>query len=352
MTSSDLTDIRRARALLGGGGCVGPMGPMGPAGPLFDTQITTAIYVDFLRSDTYSESGSRAYPFKTLAAAYTLAAASVTDSNPKIIVLLSGNTITENITFSVGHIFLAGENSSGTHGPIVFTGSLTFTGPNTSLSSNHFSISGLALVGVSGVNVVTFSGSYPQRLFIKDVWITANGTSHGINMTNVGTGSVLHMNDSKFSHNGSGDYHCLTIIAGTANIDTSETSGTTVGAFGISGGAVNITGCDIETSGSYAIELAGGTLSIANSKITTTAANSIGITITSGTTVAVIGNVSFSVPASATTGRAIAGVSSTFPYGLYYGPMYFLPDGAGGTTNSKIDTRIARTVISTTITLV
>ena len=170
-------------------------------------------------------------------------------------------------------------------------------------------------------------------------------------MTNVGTGSTLHMNDSKFSHTGSGDYHCLTIVAGTANIDTSETSGTTVGAFGISGGAVNITGSDIQTSGSYAIELAGGTLSVANSKITTTAANSIGITITSGTTVAVIGNVSFSVPASATTGRAIAGVASSAPYGLYYAALYFLPDGIGGTTNSKIDTVIARTVISTTITL-
>ena len=166
-------------------------------------------------------------------------------------------------------------------------------------------------------------------------------------MTNVGTGSTLHMNDSKFSHTGSGDYHCLTIVAGTANIDTSETSGTTVGAFGISGGAVNITGSDIQTSGSYAIELAGGTLSVANSKITTTAANSIGIMMSTGTA-AVIGNVSFSVPASLTTGRAISGVSGSI---LYYAALYFLPDGIGGTTNSKIDTVIARTVISTTITL-
>jgi len=347
MMSSDLSEIRRARALLGGG-CVGLTGATGPAGPLFDTQITTAIYVDFLRSDTYTPSGSRAYPFKTLSAAYTLAAASVSDSNPKIIVLLSGNTIAENITFSIGHIFLVGENSSGTHAPIVFTGSLTFTGPNTSISSNHFAVTGLALIGVSGTTVLTFSGSYPQRLFMRDVWITANGTSHGINMTNVGTGSVLHMNDSKFSHTGSGDYHCLTITAGTANIDTSETSGTTVGAFGISGGAVNITGCDISTSGAYAIELAAGTLSIANSKITTTAANSIGIIMTTGTA-AVIGNVSFSVPASVSTGRAISGVSGSV---LYYAALYFLPDGVGGTTNSKIDTVITRVAISTTISLV
>ena len=349
MSSSDSTTNRKSKALIGAG-CTGPTGPIGPS---LDAQVTTSIYVDFLRTDTYIASGSRNYPFRTLALAYASALASVSDTNPKIIVLLSGNTIAENITFTKGHIFLVGENSSGTHAPILFTGSLTFTGPNASISSNHFAITGIELIGVSGVDVLTFSGSYPQRLFMRDVWITANGSAHGITMTNSGTGSVLHTNDCKFSHNGSGHYHCLNITAGTANIDTSESSGSTVGVIGILNGSCNITSSDITSAGDYAIDVyAGGVLSVANSKITTTAANSIGISLSHATAVAIVGNISFSVPASATTGRAISGVATSAPFGLYYGVMYFLPDGVGGTTNSKITSVMARTPISTTITLV
>ena len=87
-----------------------------------DIPVTTAIYVDFLRTDSYYESGTRRYPFKTLAAAYALAAAG---TEQKTIVLLSGNTLVnaENIIFSKGHIFLVGENSSGTHAPLIFYGS-------------------------------------------------------------------------------------------------------------------------------------------------------------------------------------------------------------------------------------
>ena len=352
MSSSDSTSVRKSKALIGSG-CTGPTGPTGPIGPSLDAQVTTAIYVDFLRTDTYIASGSRNYPYKTLALAYSAASASVSDSNPKIIVLLSGNIIAENIVFAKGHIFLVGENSSGTHAPIAFTGSLTFTGPNASISSNHFAVTGIELLGVSGVDVLTFSGTYPQRLFMRDVWITANGSSHGINMTNSGSGSVLHTNDCKFSHNGSGHYHCLNITNGTANIDTSESSGATVGIIGITNGSCNITSSDIQSAGDYAIDIyTGGVLSLANSKITTTAANSIGISLTHATAVAIVGNVSFSVPASASTGRAISGVATAAPYGLYYGVMYFLPDGVGGTTNSKITSAMARTPISTTITLV
>jgi hypothetical protein len=314
-------------------------------------QQTTAIYVDFLRTDSYTEVGSRTYPYKTLAAAYASAELTVSDSNPKILVLLSGNIVAENITFVKGHIFLVGENSSGTHAPIVFTGSLTFIGQSASISSNHFAVAGLQLLGVSGISVVAFSGSNPQRLFLKDVWITANGSSHGITMTNTGTGSTLHANDCKFSHNGAGHYHCLNIESGTANIDSSESSGATVGIVGILNGSCNITDSDIQSAGDYAIDVyTAGTLSVANSKITTTKAESHGISLTAATAIAIVGNVSFSVKASATTGRAINGVASSFPYGLYYGPVYFLPDGVGGTTNSKFSTAMAKTAILNTFT--
>lgn len=300
--------------------------------------------MDFLRPDSYVATGSRTYPFKTLALAYALASVTATDSNPKIIVLLSGNTVPENVTFSRGHIFLIGENSSGTHAPIVFTGALTFTGPNASISSNHFAVTGLALMGVSGTNVVTFSGAYPQRLFLKDVWITANGASHGITMTNVGAGSTLHTNDCKFSHTGSGHYHCIDVTAGTANIDTSESSGATVGIVGIANGSCNISGCDIQSAGSYAIDVyAAGIVSIANSKITTTTAGSNGIVLSHATAIAVVGNTSFVIP-TVGGGRVITGVASAYPYGLFYGPLYFLPN-PDFTVNNKINPIVPFTAI-------
>lgn len=294
-----------------------------------DIPLTTTIYVDFLRTDAYSETGTRKYPFKTLAAAYTLA---VSGTGQKNIVLLSGNTVAENITFSKGHIFLIGENSSGTHAPIIFYGSLTFTGTNTSISENHFAVAGIEIIGVSGTDVLTFSGSYPQRLFLRDVWITANGTAHGINMTNVGSGSTLHTNDCKFSHNGSGDYHCINVAAGTANIDSSETSGVTIGVIGVANGSCNITNSDIQSSGAYAIDVyANGVLTLANCKISTTAANSDGIKLMNATSLLVAGNVSFSVPAG--SGRAIYGIAGST---LYYGPTYFLPIGISA-SNNKIN---------------
>lgn len=352
MTSYDsslATTIRKGRSLLYGG-CPGPVGP---AGPPFDAPVTTAIYVDFLRPDSYVATGSRDYPFKTLGAAYLLAAATASDTNPKTIVLLSGNVVPENVTFSRGHIFLVGENSSGTHAPIIFTGALTFNSTTSaSISSNHFAISGLELIGVSApltpTNVVTFAGTNPQRLFLKDVWITANQTAHGITMTNNGSGSSIHTNDCKFSHNGSGHYHCLNITAGTANIDTTESSGSTVGIIGIAGGSCNISGCDLQSGGDYVIDVyAAGSVSVANSKITTTVAGSSGIVLTHASAIAIVGNVTFSVPVNA-SGRAIKGVASSSPFGLYYGPMYFLPDGAGGTTSREISSGMSRVAIQST----
>lgn len=310
-----------------------------------DIPVTTASYVDFLRTDSYSETGTRKYPFKTLAAAYALAAAG---SGQKNIVLLSGNIIVEHITFSKGYIFLVGENSSGTHGPIIFNGSLTFTGDDAvSPIQNRFSVIGIEIRGVSGIDALTFSGSYTQRLLLKDVWITANGDAHGINMINTGTSSSLHTNDCKFSHYGSGDYHCINVAAGTANIDTSETSGVSVGMISVTNGTCNLTICDIESGGEYAIDVnANGILTMSNCKISTTVPDSHGIKLLNSTSLAFIVNTGFSVPASATTGRAIYGVSSS---AVYYGPMYFLPIGVG-LSNAKISSAITMLPINTTFT--
>jgi hypothetical protein len=304
--------------------------------------VTSIVYVDYLRADSYTATGSQLYPYKTLAAAVTKAISlSPTGTNPIRIVLISGNTsaTAETITITDGHIFILGADSSGTHAPILWYGQLTFNGSSASISDNHFSIAGLSVNAVSGTTAITFSGSNPQRLFFKDVWLTGNGAADAMRMTNTGTGSTVHGNDVKFSHNGTGHYHAINILAGTANLDAIETSGALTGIFGVHG-SLNLSNSEIDSSGAYAIDVyAGGTLSAANCKITTTAAGSFGIKLGEATAVAVVGNTYFNVPAAGTA-RAISGVASTV---LYYTALSFAPGG-----NAKISSAITSTAIGTT----
>jgi hypothetical protein len=304
--------------------------------------VTSVVYVDYLRADSYTETGSQLYPYKTLAAAVTKAISlSPSGTNPIRIVLVSGNTsaTAETLTINNGHIFILGADSSGTHAPILWYGQITFNGSATSISDNHFSLAGLSINAVSGTTAITFSGTNPQRLFMKDVWLTGNGSADAMTMSNSGSGSTVHGNDLKFSHNGTGHYHCINITAGTANLDSIETSGALTGVFGVHS-SLNLSNSEIESSGAYGIDVyAGGTLSLANCKITTTAANSYGIKLGEAAAVAVVGNVYFNVPAAGTA-RAIYGVAST---ALYYQFLTFAPGG-----NAKISSAITSTAIGST----
>jgi hypothetical protein len=195
---------------------------------------------------------------------------------------------------------------------------------------------------VSGTTAITFSGTNPQRLFLKDVWLTGNGAADAMRMTNTGTGSTVHGNDLKFSHNGTGHYHAINILNGTANLDAIETSGALTGIFGVHG-SLNLSNSEIDSAGSYGIEVyTGGSLSLANCKITTTAANSFGVKLETGA-VAILGNVFFNVPAAGNA-RAVSGVSGAF---LYYLNLSFTPGG-----NDKISSAITAATLDTTPTFV
>jgi hypothetical protein len=131
-------------------------------------------------------------------------------------------------------------------------------------------------------------------------------------------------------------------VAGTANIDSLETSGANVPAIGVDGGSCNIRNSEIECGGTYAIDVyAGGVLTMATSLITTTAATSHGIILRSASAVAVIGTTSFRVPSGDAANRAISGVSGSF---LYYTNLYFLP----GAYTDKISNAITSAVIDST----
>jgi hypothetical protein len=339
----------------GGEGQIGPQGPVGPQGiqgiqgetgatPVIP--ITNTLYVDFMREDSYTEVGSRYQPYKTLTAAVTEANSIGSASNPVTIVLLSNNSTAESVTITSGHVSIVGENSSGVSAIIRFTGSMTFNGDAGSISANRFAISDFEIIGETDSDVVSFVGTNPQRLSIDDVWVTVNGDAHGVNMTNTGSGSTINAVHLKVSHNGTGHYHALNVEAGTANIEAMDTSGSELGIIGVDGGSVNLRNSELLSNGSYAIDVyAGGTVSVANSSITTTAANSSGIILRDAGTLAIVGNVTFNVPAAG-TGRAIDGVAGSV---VYYGPMYFLPDGLGGTTNQKVAPAITALPINSTM---
>ena len=307
--------------------------------------ITSEVYLDYLRADTYTPNGTRERPYKTLATALAKAITlSPTGTNPIRIVLISGNTsaTAETVTITDGHIFIVGEHSSGTHAPILWYGQITFNGSSASISDNHFSISGLMINAVSGTTAITFSGTNPQRLFLKDFWLTGNGSADAMRMTNTGTGSTVHGNDLKFSHNGTGHYHCINVLSGTANLDAIETSGALTGIFGVHG-SVNLSNSEIDSAGAYAIDVyTGGTLSLANCKVTTTAANSFGVKMETSC-LSVLGNVYFNVP-SAGTARAVSGVSGAI---LYYLNLSFAPS-----SNDKISSAISSILLDTTPTFV
>jgi hypothetical protein len=303
--------------------------------------VTSEVYLDYLRDDSYTPNGTRERPYKTLATALAKAESlSPTGTNPIRIVLISGNTsaTAETVEINDGHIFIVGEHSSGTHAPILWYGQITFDGSSASIGDNHFSITGLMINAVSGTTAITFSGENPQRLFMKDVWLTGNGAADAMRMTNTGSGSTVHGNDLKFSHNGTGHYHAINILAGTANLDAIETSGALTGIFGVHG-SLNLSNSEIDSAGSYGMDVyAGGTLSVVTSKITTTAANSFGIKLDEGAA-AIVGNTFFNVP-SAGTARAISGVSGSF---LYYLNLSFTPGG-----NDKISSAITSVLLDST----
>jgi len=307
--------------------------------------VTSEVYLDYLRADTYTPNGTRERPYKTLATALTKAISlSPTGTNPIRIVLISGNTsaTAETVTITNGHIFIVGEHSSGTHAPILWYGQMIFNGAAASISDNHFSISGLMINAVSGTTAITFTGTNPQRLFLKDLWLTGNGAADAMIMNNTGAGSTVHGNDLKFSHNGTGHYHAINILNGTASMDGVETSGALTGIFGVHG-SLNLSNSEIDSAGSYGIDVyTGGSLSLANCKVTTTAAGSFGIKMETSS-VALLGNVFFNVPAAGTA-RAVSGVSGAI---LYYLNLSFAPGG-----NDKISSAITSALLDTTPTFV
>jgi hypothetical protein len=274
-----------------------------------DTPVTNRYYVDATRTDTYTQNGSQSRPFKTISGAQAAIATAISGGlNPEVepiyIILLSN--VTENVTLATNHVYLIGQNGQ-IHQPIVLAGNITVQPTSGTLTSNHFSISGLEIVGGTNGKAIYVTGTSPLRLSLQDVWITANGTGAGLYQDNTGTGTYTHGGPLKVSHNGSGDVYCFDIRKGTASFDTVETSGATqVGAAG-PGATLTFNNSQLDANGDVVVETYGnGVVVVTNSAIKNSAANSFGIKLNAVANVAgtvSVGQSAFNVPTG--TGSAV-----------------------------------------------
>jgi hypothetical protein len=275
-----------------------------------DTPVTNRYYIDATRTDTYTANGSQARPFKTIAAAQAAIATAISGGlNPEVepIYMILLSNITENVTLATNHVYLIGQNGQ-IHQPIILTGNITVQPTSGTLNSNHFSLSGIEVVGGTNGKAVYVTGTFPTRLSLQDVWITANGNSGaGLYQDNSGTGTYTHGGPLKVSHNGTGDVYCFDIRNGTASFDTVETSGATqVGAAG-PGATLTFNNSQLEANGDVVVETYGnGVVVVTNSVIKNSAANSYGIKLNAVANVAgtaSVGQSAFNVPLG--TGQAV-----------------------------------------------
>lgn len=289
-----------------------------------DYSQTSLFFVDPLRVDSYASTGTVYRPFKTLATAYAAAvSAGKNDTNPAFIVLM-GN-ITESITLTQGGIWLIGAYGSGTHGSFNLTGTITINGAGANSVANHFQIANLRVIAPNGGHGILFTGTNPQKVFMRDIWIDANTTKTCVYADNTGTASTLHFEEAHLTHSGSGDIYCVDVVHGTVTMSDIETSGTVQVAAVRSGATLTIDGSEIDANNGAALEVYGGTVAITNSMITNAQANSNGIALNTAGSVATLGNVVFNIPAG--TGKALYAVAGT---AAYYANVTFYPSSNQG----------------------
>jgi hypothetical protein len=284
---------------------------------------------------TFTATGTYNSPFATITAAINAAvAAGHNDANSAVVILLAN--ITENVTLAPG-VYLT-SLGTGTHGSPTITGTVTVTSSSGSTVTNHYSISNLRIVGPTDGKAIYFTGTAPQKLFVRDMWIDAHGTGTGIYMDNTGSGSTLQMDIAHMYHDGSGDIYCIDVVNGGCYVTDIETSGATQVAAVRAGAVLTIDSSELDAVGDVVCETYGsGSVTITNSIINNTQANGNGIKLNNAGGVATLGNNLISVPVG--SGYAVQGVSGT---ALYAANNVFL------TANTARSTAITYVALPTT----
>jgi len=325
----------------------GVLGPTGPSGPSADVPaVNYRIYVNPFMPGDYTATGSVIKPFRTIAAALSLANSLINSSTIQpnlftpVFIVLQGS-ITESITLTRGHVFLVGDGSS-IHAPIYLTGTVTVDASTyeQGFDDNHFSIQGITVVApLNGVGI-HFTGDVEQQLYLQDVGLYASGTSGtGLLMDNSSGDpkfNLVHGNSIKITHIGSGDVYCIEVLHGQAEfweVDTSTTGAEQVAAVG-SGASLTFHYSLLEASGEVCVEAYGtGSLSLFNCLIQNLGGgDSYGIWLHNNTSTALVSNCYFNVQGGTQNSRAVHGISGST---LYYSGISFAPS-----SNRRIDSAL------------
>jgi hypothetical protein len=339
-------------------GPTGSQGVTGPTGPTYDVPtVNYRIYVNPFMPGTYTETGSINKPFRTIAAALSLANSLILNSTIQpnlftpVFIVLQGS-ITASITLTRGHVFLVGDGSS-IHAPIYLTGTVTIDASTyeQGFDDNHFSIQGITIVApLNGVGI-HFTGDVEQQLYLQDVGLYASGTSGtGLLMDNTSSNTVnlVHGNNIKITHIGNGDVYCIDVVHGRGNfweVDTSTTGAEQVARVG-SGATLTFYNSLLNADGEVCLEAYGtGSLYLFNCTIqNNNISDSYGIWLHNSTSTATISNCYFNIAAGTVNSRAVHGITGST---LNHGGTVFAPS-----TNRRIDSVVTLVALLTNFSLV
>jgi hypothetical protein len=301
----------------------------------FQDVAAHVYFVHPVPGNTYTATGTINSPYNTITAAINAAvAAGHNDANCAVVILLAN--ITENITLKPG-IFLT-SLGTGTHGSPNITGTVTVTSSSGDTVSNHYSISNLRIIAPSNGHCINFTGTFPQKLFVRDMWLDANGSGDCIYMDNTGTGSTVQFDTGHLAHSGSGDVYCFSVVHGGCYVTDIETTGACQVAAVQAGATMTIDRSELDANGDIVVETYGsGTIVITNSSINNIKANSTGVALNDAAGVATIGNCLFNIPAG--SGYSVQGATGSH---LYAANNVFL------TANLYRSTGITYTALPTT----
>jgi hypothetical protein len=277
----------------------------------FRDVASNVFFVDPTRtSGTYTRTGTFTSPYNSITAAFDAAVAAGFNDSFTATVILMNNTA-ENITLRPG-VFLT-SLGTGTHGSPLLAGTVTVTSSTGTTVSNHYSISNLRIAAEGNNHCINFTGTAPQKLFMRDLWLDISGTGNGIRVNNTGTGSTVHLDTGHLAHAGTGDVYCINVMNGNCYVTDIETTGTTQVAAVRSGCTLTLDSCELDANGDIVCETYGtGTLVITNSAITNTKINSTGILINDAGGTVTLGNNLITIPNG--TGYAVQGPNGSFVF--------------------------------------
>lgn len=286
--------------------------------------VTSHIFVDANRTDSYNGNGSISAPYRTIAEAMlAISSRQVKPSalNPVFIVLMS--SIVEDVVFAMGGVYLTGFCASGFSAPIYINGTITINGSaagSTAIYNNVFSITNVAINAAPDKDCIFYTGQNAQQLKMHNVSLLAHG-EHGTALHTNNTAEInphitqITGSNIRCLHNG-GDTN-MWFDGGTALFTNIHFNGPARAVIVGDDARVSIEGGTTRVSShSTFVVLQDGMLNLNNYTITNTEAGAAGISLMNAAAIAVINDVKFDITNAGTSPRAVAGVDgSTLKYG-------------------------------------